>query len=738
MVSSVLIDGNSEIAALSREFVCMKFCETDDREDYYRAAGYFLPQWYWQPILAFTFPDGTEINPHFRHTHEAISPAEVVRIMREVLKTAGAGLSSEAAAGLRKTVDNASEAVAVGEYDRAAALIADVRKAAPKGRIRADADCLDREIAFQKACKPLLDKLQAMPNLDDGATAMLNALNLVMARGYAEAFELLVSSHAGQTPPGEAGDLLAKLSAVLDDAIELSRVFPGRYRFGPDIYHDLRAEIRIRLDSLEKLVLQYHALLGDGTVCKAFEEHGPVKAGAHLRSSALLPYLEAEAAGSVSDLRVEIVLAGKVLKSMHYKADPAAGRWWEKAEVRPLTFDTYRGSTWNGLGFPKTGITGVDATRESKASAAPSLEDPGHEKLVRIYEVLDARRFTREAAAATYRITALGTGIVRYAAPLASRDGAVTTSQLIPVLSRIPHPKAAAQLFHVLGADDVTLRYHVPSELSWMEAQDYADISELVRYLETDDARLRDLAVQALGMVSAKDGFKPVLAFFRDQKPESERARNSLAAIVKIAGRDFGLVADKPLSSQAEAVKAIHSWWNEGAGEAPRAVWHAQALEAAGTAARGALAPAVAKGDAEKASAVLPKILETAGAGAVRSALIIAKDLKAASLAPQVLEFFRKAAPRDPNLGLARNVLRDLMTVELLPKLIEILTDPDKGVTVLDLLLVVTGKHEFYPLAGYGRTGDSGAMRAEWAKWYEEEKGNIAWDPAERMFVAKK
>ena len=119
MVSRVFIDRNTELVELLDRFVAMKFCETDDKGEYYRSAGYFLPQWYWQPILAVCYPDGREINLHWRHTHESFPVKTVVDIMKKALAITGDGISTQLARKSRASLNEAEDALTLQEYDKA-------------------------------------------------------------------------------------------------------------------------------------------------------------------------------------------------------------------------------------------------------------------------------------------------------------------------------------------------------------------------------------------------------------------------------------------------------------------------------------------------------------------------------------------------------------------------------------------------------------------------------------------
>jgi hypothetical protein len=711
MVSRRLVDSETELAELSRHFVCLKFCERDDAERYYRAAGYFLPQWYWQPMVAYCFPDGGEIDLAWRHTHESVPVARLAHIMRLALKQTGEGIDADLARGLRAKVEKAFEALDEEEHAQALALAVEVRQKVDKGWIADEAD-------------------------EDDDT-LLNALNLAIIRSYAEAFELLQELKAKTGPASDAArEILPPLRKVLSQSLGLSRVALGRYRFGPDIYHDIRAELRSRLSSVEKLVLQYSVLLNDGTVYAAFEEHSPVEGGNHLRSSVLLPYLEAGEASNIADIRVEIWIGDHLLDARHLHGPQGGDPWWEKKTVKPLVLDTHRSSTWNGAGFEKTKNTGTSVRPNRKVETPDRTVSAVHARLRKIYEILDNRRFTHSAVAARYRLMALGRRSLPFVLPLAYRYGAMTTIQLLPVLARSPDGQSAAMLLHNLGADDVTIRFSAFRQLDWIAGQPDVDLAQTISYLSSTDERLRTLAIRSLGLVGKKEAFLPLLGHFRTQKPGSREAELAVQAMAMIAGRDFGLDSKEPLREQEKAVRRVHAWWTTHGKDGNRALWMAYALQEMRIAPKGVLSKALVKADRHTLAHYVRLALSSGKDLGIRCGLLLAKDQKLTRVGPDVLALFGSIDGRSQNSGLSRNVLRELMTLELLGEVIGMLARPGKRSTVLDLLLVVTRQNDFYPAHGMRMTGKAWTSEhVRWASWFKTNRDKLRWDEKEMAFV---
>jgi hypothetical protein len=740
MVSRVLVDAESELVALTHRFVCLKFCEADDKGEYYRAAGVLLPQWYWQPVFAICWPDGREINIHWRKTHVVTWPGELAEILTAALAITGDGLAPEVVRTHRKLLSEGTEALVVEEFDEAIRCAETVKKAVPRGRVRRDAERLAREAVFLRDLAPHLARVQESDLAGEDEENLLNALNLCAARAYTEALPLLARVAASDGSAAEtAGKILPGLTRTLGDAVRISRVSLGRYRVGPDIYHDIRAQVRNTVEGLGKLVMQYFVRLRDGRVYAAFEEHGPVETMEHLRSSAFLPRAEVGPAENVADIRVELWLGDRRIGVRHLREEGET-RWWDKIDkVWPLRLDTGRYSTWSGLGFPKTGKAGLTRDGRVAGHKLPDDTDPVLAEIRQTYTVLDGRlRFTYAAQAARYRLCALGTPALRYLVPLAYRHGAITTLQLLPVLARNPHPDAYGRLLHNLGADDVTLKYPAFRQLGWLRGQDAVPTEELRGYLVSSDARLAELAARAAGIVGKKDCFLPVLDYLREQEPGSKGARYAVKAIRTIAGQDFGLDPEKPLSAQSSSVKRIHAWWRGGAEKNPRAVWMAGLLEEMGFAGSGELVRAVKNREGDALLPALRGALRSGSDAARAYGLVIGKHLKLKELGPEVFRLFNTMNLRDDNLDLARNTLRDLMNKELLGELVELLTVPGKRSVVLDLLLVITGAHDLYPGSGLRMSGDEWERQhVRWKEWLGENAEKIRWDGKEKRFVPR-
>ena len=68
------------------------------------------------------------------------------------------------------------------------------------------------------------------------------------------------------------------------------------------------------------------------------------------------------------------------------------------------------------------------------------------------------------------------------------------------------------------------------------------------------------------------------------------------------------------------------------------------------------------------------------------------------------------------------------------------MSDAGRGSTVLDLLLVSTGRHDLYP-ASTGRrrfgTDDWKTLQARWRTWLEGNRDRLHWNPEERRFDVK-
>ncbi|MCU0722576.1 MAG: hypothetical protein MUC63_02980 [Planctomycetes bacterium] len=739
MVNRVFTDDDKELVELCRRFVCMKFCERDDRDEYYRAAGYFLPQWYWQPILGVCFPDGREMNVHWRRTHEAVPVADVKRILREALKLAGDGIDPAAAAKGRDAADRAEAALGVQDFDAAERLAAEALSLAPRGGARSDAGKTARRAKSLRGVKGRLDRLQAAEDAPAAAGDLASAMILALAGDPAGALEIL--DGLGGEPAGleqEARDLRAAIGEILRDSVEVLRVSHERFRHGSSLFHEIRCELRAPAGFPERLDVQYSVRLGDGRVYAAWERYAKPESGRRLRASVLLPAAEAVDPGILADLRAEAFLRGERVGARHLlQGDPAAP-WWNAQELRPLFHHGEGGGWWATPGLKRTGERGVRLAPEARVlELAPPPACAG--ELQAVFEDLDGNRFRASSQAAMYRLVALGPSAVPAWAPLAHRYGGYTTMQLVSTLARVPGEAAAGALLHVIGADDVTIKYPAFQLCRWLEGRDDVPIGEVVGYVESGPGDLPDLGARALGLIGRKEGFLPLLGHLRRLSAGTARAEHAVAAIADLTGRDFGLDPSRPLAEQGEAVKRIAEWWKAGAEKEPRAVWMAQALEEAGFAAGGALAAACRAGEGAEASPAVAKALASGKPRAVRCALLIAKDLKIKALAPAVLDLFLRMDARDANLGLARNVLRDCMDAELLGKLIEGLKEPGKTDVLVDFLLVVTGKHEFYPETG-PRMGkaEREAYGKKWADWLAANRERLRYDPAEGRFVETK
>jgi hypothetical protein len=739
MVNRVFIDSNEELVKATHPFVCFKFCERDDRNNYYRAAGYFLPQWYWQPILAICYPDGREINIHWRHTHVSIAPSKVVEILGAALKIAGAGLDPTLVKKNRELCTEAQDALTGENFDAALGLAEKILKAVDRGWIRKDAEKVVREAHLLQSVKKALDAFPADRELSEAEDEWTLALNLCLAREYVEVYGKLERLSKAEGDIGkQAKALLSPLGEVLSDSIEIHRVSLGRYRFGPDIYHQCRAEVRNRLNNIDELVLQYYALLEDGSVWAGHEGYECVGPGSHHRTCMYLSYLDVPSPDHVVDLRVEAWVGGRRIGHRHRNPGGDKKPWWNAASIRPLSPDAMKeGSWWNSLEIERSGKSGVRADGKGKVIRIERKPDPVHEEILKIYDIFDKRRFTWDARTALYRLMALGSKSLRFIVPLAYRHGAITTSQLLPVLARIPHEKAAWAILHNVGADDVTLKGPAARMIPWLDGQDHAPIDELVEYLKRDDNFLPPTAATALGRIGRKEGFLPLVDYLRGCEAGSTGAEAAVAALSRLTGRDFGLDPQVPLTKQTKPVKTLLTWWEKTGKEQPRSFWMAQALESMGFAEKGVLTGYCLAGDEGKLAAVLRKAILSERSLARRGALVLAMDMKLKSLGPDVLDHMAAIGSRDPNYGLVRNTLRALMTVDLLEKTLGKL-DSSQGNALLDLVLVMTGQYELYPARGTRTRGDAwNRLVGKWKSWLDENRDALQWNAKEQMFEIK-
>jgi hypothetical protein len=523
-----------------------------------------LPQWYWHPVMAVCTPDGREINPKWRHTHESFSVETVVDIMKQALAIAGKGIDAEVARKNRALLTEAEDALILQEYDKALRLARQVKKAVDRGRLPEDAARIEREAAFLAETKKMLDSLSPRAEASEPFLALLDALNYCLIRDYPEALNLFEKLEAGS---GEytktAAALRPEAKEILEGALEIVRVALGRFRIGPDIYHDIRSQVRCRLDGVEEIVLQYAVLLDDGTVYSAYEGHGEVEQGNNHRSSTFLPYQEIPSADRIVDLRVELWLGDRLVGVKHLRPEASSESWWKKETVRALLLDNGRTSTWNSKGFPKSKREGVRYKGTPTLANLETPADPVRQEIVEIFKILDWKRFTIESRVASYRLTCLGKKAAPHLAPLAYRYGAITTLQVIYPLARIPHPDSARAVIHNLAADDVTLVGPARRLVGWLEGQVFVPLDELLTYLESDSHGVQQWGAHTLGVVGKKEGFLPLVSFLRNAAPGSKTASVAVSALRTLTGIDFGIDPDVSLAEQSAAVKRMLAWWDE-------------------------------------------------------------------------------------------------------------------------------------------------------------------------------
>jgi len=698
MVSRVLTDDHPELNEIARNFVCMKFCETDDKQEYYRASGYFLPQWYWQPILAVCYPDGREIDEHWRNTHTAIPVQRVVEILEKALEIAGHGLDPKLVALNRKRCEEAEDALLVENHDEASRIAGEIQKAVPRGWVHADAGRIQKEAILLEELAARAETVYEAADRSQAHGELSRAWTLILAREYAEAFGLLVKLKAGTGEvAGTATGLAKRVGALLGELLSVHRVSVGRIRNGPEIYHQLRAELRSGL-GVEEAALQYHLLLDDGTVWSAAEGHGWFGTGNHHRSSVFLSFRRVLERDRIRDARVEIWLAGERIGACHRPGGKGPDGWWNRKEVHALDHSPPVGGTWyDSTEFPKTELREACIEGNRKVHRAPLPPDPVFDEIVKIYRDLDGMRFRIPAQEAKYRLLRLGSKSLPTIVPLAWRHGGVTTYQLLSVLARIPHEKAAGALIHNLGADDVSLSGPAESLLRWLEGQPHVPLFELKGYLKSENGRLRRRAVKALGIVGKAEGFLPILERLRGAGEGTEDARACVSALKALTCCDFGLIAGRSLAEQEKAVQALADWWKNTGETESRPVRMARALEALGMGRKGEIEKASRDKDAK---ALAPFLLKALGADvrlAERAALFLIKDLRLREMAPAVLERLAARGTRDEQYGLARNALRDLMDTELLGALVPLVKRERREALFCDFLLTLTGQAGLYP-----------------------------------------
>ncbi|MHC4779542.1 MAG: HEAT repeat domain-containing protein [Planctomycetota bacterium] len=736
----MFIDKNKELVELLDRFVAMKFCETDEPHDYYAAAGYFISQWYWQPVLSVAYPDGREINIHWRHTHESFPVETVVDIMKKALAITGEGIDPDLAKECRASLNEAEDCLTLQDYSKAVDLARKVREKVDRGRLLEDAENIEREATFLLKAKSLADALTPRAEASEPFLAMLDALNYCLIRDYAEALPMLADlEKKGGEYGKKSSQLRPEIEAILSGALEVSRVAVGRYRIGPDIYHDIRAQVRSRLEIVEEAVLQYYARLKDGTVYAAFEGHGEVERGDNHRSSAFLPYAEVPSLDSISDVRVELWVKDRLVSASNLRSPLKDDGWWKKMTVRTLLLDAGRRSSWKTRNLSKTTREGIRLGGKCEVSNVEHDEKPVLAELRKIYKVLDWKMFTTEARIASLRLTAMGTKAVPHLVPLAYRYGAITTLQILPSLAKIPHEDAAGAVIHNLGADDVTLKGPAYNLLGWLEGQEYAPTEEAVSYLDSRDDVLRRMGAVALGVLGKKEGFLPLVSYLRSQDPGSKGAARAVSALKKLTCIDFGIDPDSPLSDQGGSVKNLLAWWKEFAETAPRAQWIARALEEMGFGTKGTLVKAVEAGDRAILEKAVKKALADDRGLARRAALLLAKDLRLRSLEPLVFDKFKTLGSRSPELGITRNTLRAVMTLDTISKLVDQIGPRGNGALALDFLLVTTGQYVLYPSSGRRMSSSAWeSLKTRWRNWLEKNRDDLEWNPAEGRFESGK
>lgn len=732
MVNRVFTDRNPGLVSLSKHFVCIKLCETDHGADYYRAAGYFLPQWYWQPILAVTYPDGREMNPRWRHTHEVLDPKVLAGILEQALEKSGEGLSKRVVLEARRIRGTVEEALDAADLDKAGELArALLDMVLSRGRLAQDARRFVNEIEFLRSVAVCRKELEAIPSDSPAWESMNNALNLATFREYAEA---LMELEATRTASGGLQDLSAsfraKLTGLVAASVTLERVGRGRFRFGPDIFHDIRAELRCTLPSVERLTVQYYVLDESGRAWARYETHGTVERGDHHRLSVFLPYADIPEPEGIRDIRVELWVGSNRVAARHLGGPASVREWWTRDAYAPLTASSRGWSTWRSATMPVLAESGLRVAKEAVPLPTTKITDPVHDEIVEIYHYFDDRRFSWESTAARYRLQALGTRSLPYIAPLAYRHGAITTLQLLPVLARIPNERAADRVIHNLGADDITVRYPSLRYMEWLHGQPYVDVSELVGYLDRNDTRLRHLALQGLGAIGKTEAFEPVLAHLRKVAEDPGESRFALEALRRISGRRFGLKPAQDLALQGEPVRKLHAWRTR-MKDSPRAVWMTDAL--------GVASPAPGQLPAmEDIEGAVKKALVSGDRDAERCALILMMDLDLPGALQAARGRWLAMGSRHPNFALVRNVYRKTLDVAGLGALIAGLEVRSRSVQVLDLLLTVTGQYNLYPEGGPRMSRfDGSAEMARWERWFGENKDRLLWDETEQMFRSR-
>ncbi|MHC5039686.1 MAG: HEAT repeat domain-containing protein [Planctomycetota bacterium] len=736
----MLIDDHKELVEISHRFVCMKFCEADDKGEYYRAAGYFLPQWYWQPILGIAYPDGREINIHWQNTHVVTPVNRLIGIMKEALAITGDGLDPVLVKKNRALLGDAEDALSAEKHEAALEIALRVKAAVSRGWVRSDAEKIEREALFLKKVKKEFEQFNLTENPSKEEEDLCTLFTYCLARQYPEAFTLSSQlAEKGEKTREIAAGLREELKGLLKDTLEISRVALGRFRVGPEIFHHVRSQVRNRIGSIEEILLQYHVLLDDGTVYSAYQGHGWLDKADHHRGSVFLPYREVATPDRIADIRLELWLGTHRIDQRHLKPDPSTEPWWEGEKPRALIPDFLEyGNWWNSTEFPKSDKTGTRVGSGVKGLKKEFPPDPVLDEIKEIYAVLDGRRFSGQAVQARYQLLALGSKALPTLVPLAYRWGAVTTYQLLFVLGRSPHASAAGAVIHNIGADDVTLKSPAFGLIPWLEGQPYVPLEECIDYLGSDSRWMRERAASALGKIGKKEAFLPLLDFLRTRTPGSSEAEVAVNALMRLTGLDFGLDPEKPLTEQKKAVESIHGWWRNGADKSSRTVWMAQALESMGFAPKGTLGKAVQGEVSEKVLAALRKALADDRTLPQRSALLLVKDLRIQSLGPLVLKQLLSMGSSHINYGLARNTVRDLMTKELLAEFIGLLTDRSKVRMALDFLLVVTGEHALYAGRRQMGQGDLASLQGRWKSWLEKNKDSLRWNAEEKMFILDK
>jgi hypothetical protein len=351
----------------------------------------YLPDFYLHPVFVFLDSRGEEISPELMKCHEALTPGQLVELLKKALVMTPKGLTRK-------------------QYVNASSLLGKAKAELESGSAAKAKAVLERLVMLEPDCGLRARARKMLDDLQDSGEFLLKLASAANEAGVheiaGEIAEYLQETYKGLEPAEKSAglelpeendsDVSPELLQAYSDAFyaaaprdyvecaaALSEAGPGArqlreaakalsakgYRIDnikvhtkgeKNVYHDLRVMFSNGASWTESLRIQYYFLTDKGRVFAGYEKFGEVEPLSDCRSAAAVSgeMLKEE---KIVNARAELYMRGELVSSKNLHA--AEKEWWNTANPGGVLFYGRSDCGWSSPGL------------ESSAGALPCPSD---------------------------------------------------------------------------------------------------------------------------------------------------------------------------------------------------------------------------------------------------------------------------------------------------------------------------------------------------------------------------